>query len=530
MEIKEQTTPKSNLQMAPSPEESDYFYDEYVDYPYNESNIIDQNNTLSNNIKQEPTTSTTTTAKPQKSSHYIAGDTPTIYAAPNKNKQKQTQDVPKAGASGIPSPSSSGFTFFGVPLPSINLNKLWPLAKKNAERKTDVIRDRNGSGRGNLFPPTNPEIQTGGFIPILPGSGGFKPMLNPPNLGPDPISNNQQSNIVTTTTIRPSLLLTDITEEYLSKKGVTSKIINVPTTVIPLTVPATASSNQITYNSIPNLPEDASEKNKTNYYSHEEITVFPVELHKTSTKKNEVIKDLELEVLTAPPEVEIITENDSFEKIFHEVVENIPVPNLTTISPEETKTVSYTEVITQSSKRNSSKKLNRIAASQNPGAIQNPIPSTINSASYNSKASNLGASGSPEVLQNPQKDDPTPLSVLVAPGAQLPPYRASGKSTITKVFSPHLSSTASLLSPLNATEPLPVLKERRIFSNVNIEELTSQMPPHDGSMSWYYTNYNKTNLQPYVDPAINAYTENHKPKVEASIFTVVVVLSLKYFL
>lgn len=132
MDIKEQTTQRSNY-IAPSPEESDYFYEEYVDYPYNETNSIDnQNNQNKNfsNIKQETTT--------EKSSHYVPGDTPTIYAAPSKDKQKQTTasaDVPKGNT--IPSPSSSGFTFFGVPLPSINLNKLWPLAKKNAERKAD---------------------------------------------------------------------------------------------------------------------------------------------------------------------------------------------------------------------------------------------------------------------------------------------------------------------------------------------------------------------------------------------------------
>lgn len=90
MDLKQPSTPKTAT-IAPSPEESDYFYEEYVDYPYNESNAIDHNNSLSS-IK-EPTTTVQTTTE-SKSSHFISGDTPTLYAAPNKNKLKQ-QDTPK---------------------------------------------------------------------------------------------------------------------------------------------------------------------------------------------------------------------------------------------------------------------------------------------------------------------------------------------------------------------------------------------------------------------------------------------------
>jgi hypothetical protein len=71
----------------PNPEESEYFYEEFVDYPQGASE---------NNQQQPPVHTTqpptpppivvpTTTASPQQSSHYIPGDTPTFYAGVIKN-------------------------------------------------------------------------------------------------------------------------------------------------------------------------------------------------------------------------------------------------------------------------------------------------------------------------------------------------------------------------------------------------------------------------------------------------------------
>lgn len=164
--------------IAPSPEESEYFYDEYVDYPFNETKNFFVN------AEMHQLTSTTTTKSP----HYTPGDTPTIYAA-SKNK---SNEIPKEVSN---SPSSSGFTFFGVPLPSINLNKLWGNHNKNntsgrvhdgrlsvpvADRKMAIVNKPPRIGaRGGTNLPTNPQIETGGFIPLLPGSGGFQPIPNP---------------------------------------------------------------------------------------------------------------------------------------------------------------------------------------------------------------------------------------------------------------------------------------------------------------------------------------------------------------
>lgn len=75
-----------------------------------------------------------------------------------------------------PSPSSSGFTFFGVPLPSLNFN-LWGNAGRKSERKNSS--GRPGRGRYRTFPPTEPEIHRGGFVPLPRAQGGFVPIVDP---------------------------------------------------------------------------------------------------------------------------------------------------------------------------------------------------------------------------------------------------------------------------------------------------------------------------------------------------------------
>lgn len=111
MNLKDNATTKNN--QLPSPEESELFYDDYLDYQYNDS--------------------TTTT---EKSSHFIAGDTPTLYAASSK-KNGTAVHAPKP-ISG--SPSTSGFTIFGVPLSSFNFNNLWSNNGRNDKK------DEGGGG------------------------------------------------------------------------------------------------------------------------------------------------------------------------------------------------------------------------------------------------------------------------------------------------------------------------------------------------------------------------------------------------
>lgn len=304
----------------------------------------------------------------------------------------------------------------------------------------------------------------------------------------EPTRNEEVPKIpLPTTSIRPSLLLTDITDEYLSNKGLVPQKNNINTPLPPiLSHPVTSSSNQITYNSI---PKDVEPTTSTRSGSNEEVTTLHTEILKIPKNKSIGTKENELDSFTQEPEVEIITDNDdSFEKIFHEVVENIPVPNLSTVLPEIKNEI-----------------------------YPSPIPQVPKQQTNVANPKNV--------------KDPTPLSVLAAPNSQVPAIRVSGKSTITKVSAPHISSTATLLSPTNSTEPISASsnKERRVFSNVG-DILEEKIPPHDSSMNWYFSNYNKTNLQPYIDPALN-FVDNKSGSFKVfSDIRLVALIIVNYFL
>ncbi|XP_017788728.1 PREDICTED: chaoptin [Habropoda laboriosa] len=140
-------------------QDADYFYPDYPDYQ-------DSKNYTSNvtytSIKVTTTVPTIT-----------ANTAPTLERIP----PVLNNTVPMKKATAMPpSPSSSGFTFFGVPLPSLNFN-LWGNSGRKSERKNSS--GRPGRGRYRTFPPTEPEIHRGGFVPLPRGQGGFVPIVDP---------------------------------------------------------------------------------------------------------------------------------------------------------------------------------------------------------------------------------------------------------------------------------------------------------------------------------------------------------------
>ncbi|XP_050309362.1 protein artichoke [Anthonomus grandis grandis] len=191
MNLKAVNSTQDRNGLAPTPEESEYFYDEYVDYPYNETN-----GKLTGTTKQPIDFNL--------SKIHATGNTPTIYAAPTNNKnQIADKEIPKEVNN---SPSSSGFTFFGLPLASLG-NLLSNAIKPRRNSKIGPVKmdDRiaivnkspipHGS-RVYHMPPDMPKFETGGFIPILPGTGGFKPIPNPVIQQTEPTKSQNVTNIL----------------------------------------------------------------------------------------------------------------------------------------------------------------------------------------------------------------------------------------------------------------------------------------------------------------------------------------------
>lgn len=156
MNLKETST-----RNPPNIQDNDYFY-EYPDYQDNKNDTSNVTFTSTQFITTVPTNNEKTVQTTEKIS-----TTTTTYN--NTIPIKKITSMP-------PSPSSSGFTFFGVPLPSLNFN-LWGNSRRKFERKDSSGRPERG--RYRTFPPTEPEIHRGGFTPLPRGQGGFVPIVDP---------------------------------------------------------------------------------------------------------------------------------------------------------------------------------------------------------------------------------------------------------------------------------------------------------------------------------------------------------------
>ncbi|KAL1490941.1 hypothetical protein ABEB36_011610 [Hypothenemus hampei] len=233
MQVKAVNATENRL-MPPSPEQSEYFFDDFIDL---------------NETKGFLTT--------PRSSDIVPGDTPTIYAAP---KGRPPQDIPK----GIPdSPSSSGFTFFGIPLPqlalfnnAINLRKEDATTVPSADDRAAIVNNPKPG------PPDPPLIETGGFTPLLPGTGGFKPIH--PIRDEHPAQNSPRNDIVlqtesTTPLDTTTLYTTDATTVTPVKKSGIISFLEHPLAAVSKTILAS------TYEKFDNSSNDKRSPSK--YYN-----------------------------------------------------------------------------------------------------------------------------------------------------------------------------------------------------------------------------------------------------------------------
>lgn len=125
----------------PSPVESDYFYDQYIDYPINETVTNVMNNSLqaSQNNSLAP------------------------FVDFNQNKFNQNSFPPV----GPPLPPPPAFTFFGRPLPG--LGNLWGSGRNanNRAATSEGSSNTRGKGRVQLYKAGDPNLQV---VTSRPGS------------------------------------------------------------------------------------------------------------------------------------------------------------------------------------------------------------------------------------------------------------------------------------------------------------------------------------------------------------------------
>lgn len=140
----------------PLPEETDYFYDDVVDL-----------NDKTEFQRDSSTEKSVSTISPEILSHYVAGDTPTLYAGTRPaNGSAAYTPAEHSPQNGSPA-DGTAFTFFGVPIPPLNLNNVWGQTKGK----------RTKDSRRNSLPKKPSTVDQDGFTPMLPGgTGGFRPM------------------------------------------------------------------------------------------------------------------------------------------------------------------------------------------------------------------------------------------------------------------------------------------------------------------------------------------------------------------
>ncbi|KAJ8963818.1 hypothetical protein NQ314_005360 [Rhamnusium bicolor] len=507
---------KNNL--APSPEESDYFYDEYVDYPYNES-FVDIHNFPNDSRKDKEVTETATVKIPltTKSSHYTPGNTPTIYAA-TKN-QSRKPDIPAKVSN---SPSTSGFTFFGVPLSNLNLNNLLGggtgrlESNSVAERKNAILNnptrstDRGNMGNtpynlplkmhphfiGNMQPPSLPEIQTG-FVPILPGYGGFKPIPNP-NL---PV----KTPYITSITNVPPTESPDVTNVRTTSLH---QIVNVPTVneninrQFSAIVPKQQNSPPDLRNE--NIGSPTSLIRETNL-SPQSITKVKSEVHGLPNPVNITTKPMDIEKgENLQTRIQVKSENRK-ENTTDNLIETISV----FIQEITTENIDQTTLIPEFESFPNTEKIDSILteSSDDIPIITTDVADTgitispkllIGSAEV--VPQNVTSNMIENAQVNPKKEDISnaraPLSALLIPEVHQPQFKHGGRSTIIKVPSPHIAANAPLQSNLELSQDSLTHREGKNTHDYKFIPTTEETS--DDDINWYFANYNKSSLEPYV--------------------------------
>lgn len=468
--VTKQTLNEKN-KLAPTPEESEYFYEDYIDYPYNETILQESANVLNDeNIQAE--TSTRKQNLVTESPHYVTGDTPTLYAAPSRNKSKV--DPPRE-VSG--SPSNSGFTFFGVPLPSINFNNLWGSGKsseqkvsqtKVAERKAAIVNNPGGNAiRGTISPNNHPEILTG-FVPILPGSGGFTPILNSelqqnlskPQNEINPLETSKFSNVSKTQIFKRDPLTSSMSN-YTESTSLPPF-----STPAPITSTIRIATEEHFKNKFNNLQE-----NKTIVSNKSEESVVHTHIKNTYNATEILNKTHNTNEIYNSSLVETSGSKSSFKNIFEEISDNTSTLSSTTTSKPVEK--GYFNLSTT------------------------VAPPELNKVHDFNKSSNL---------KETKFNETVPTAALLIPGGQQPPFRMQGKPKITKVVSPHF--------PENEPDKYEASDNDNIFPQAQREGKTgyrdTSIPNNNHNMDeekeWYFVNYNKTDLKPYISPGLEKFS------------------------
>ncbi|XP_043675123.1 protein artichoke [Vespula pensylvanica] len=459
------------------------------------------------------------------------------------NTKNVTSQIKKNSSIIPPSPSSSGFTFFGVPLPNLNFN-FWGNSGRKAERK-EISGGRPGRGRYRVFPPTEPEIHRGGFIPLPRGQGGFVPIIDSSHLfydqrqmKNDPPKDNldQDTNYIrvqeqrnskhsnTTSKLEKNFSRTNKSRSSSKNKdeGFTTSIIG-----------SSRFSNNLTENrpySLLNLTKSIKSSlssNETLLKTNE--TSLPTEFNQgdkllMNMKEYKVINDSRMEVaskiiwttpktdfvkMTFPSNKAIVTTISNNHENSDDFDEQTMKDKNSFWNSETMEAQKIETTMTMINPQNEATDNIHIVTTYYPSTSTTTMMTTMATKATTTnklKDKTIGTS------QASRKTEASALSAFLAPGGQVPSsvsttgLRTLGRPTITKVPSPYFAETTDHNRSQEKENPVAGAVQRNIenleYTFLNNKETTT---PHDNvkiiednRFNWYFQHYNDTNLEPFI--------------------------------
>lgn len=467
-------------------QDMDYYYHDYVDY--NLENATDLPVTL------YPPTLSPIVVPPSPAPETIQTTLPPLLLNIKNitNPMKKPPSVP-------PSPSSSGFTFFGVPLPNLNFN-LWGNAGRKANRKEDED-DQSGKTRYKNYPPTEPEIHRGGFVPIPQGEGGFIPIVDP-RLTQN--NNNKSLPILKSSKIRENSTVTKIHDERkrLKHSNYTVEKIERITSKKPetkdreeLSTSASVKNETVFLPTPRNLFENLPGTHKSvvdEINPEAEETSFSTEIY--------IGESLEVE--------EDSKKGGSREKVSSKIIWTT-IPNFET-TESVTQGTTTVEVVTLKKKRIFESKIPQKETTtigttetslpnENNFEIEEPVTTDIPTPQFLSSVTTRPVEKLNSTSQASRTLEASALSALLVPGGQVPiavpsnNLRSVGRSTITKVSSPFVNASES-----NRNLSLESRYSKKINDSQTAVSNDSDKFNDDNAFNWYFQHYNDSHLDPYL--------------------------------
>ncbi|XP_012274097.1 protein artichoke [Orussus abietinus] len=448
MDLKEATTPQ--VRPVHGANGTEYLYDyEYLDYVSENSGMGGPSSTAT----PEPSTIISTSPETPRRPVEITGAT-SSSKVPSKNLTKTSPS-----STGLPSPSSSGFTFFGVPLPSLSFD-LWGNSKRKSQRKNDA---RPGRGHFGAFPPTEPEIHRGGFVPLPRGESGFMPMPDPRQTRKKNLTEKPRVSDNIRTTPRP------LEKRLNASLNLLKRVNSSESRGLRATE---ASSSTEAYETM--SYRENSTLSRTSGGSREGHTSKVVwTTPKFSTKES----------ATATMEVFGSKETSSWD------------------FEEDSKVISREPTA-------SSVKMDGPDVEIQAEAIRTDRPQALESSLRESSTSTPKESTTCSTTRSSNAMEASALSAFLVPGGQIPlGVRSSGRPTITKVSSPSLVVSTKIIQNDTESSPIDFIETARVESTKYKEktENESTLSPEkrlreieDSAFSWYFQHYNDSNVEPYV--------------------------------